>query len=160
MGLRLCTDYWYTISKISEKLGRCGRQNMLWPYLNIWDWEWIFGRTVKVISSLGLCSPWLVSNQTKFIKLLVILTLYQVRFLQLRIWGHTIRPSTFIQKCACTLSAMDKTVYSYYSRLLDVFCASGHLIDHQSQVRIIFLVLILFPPVDFTAIVNRYWIIC
>ena len=26
-------------SKISEKLGRCGRQNMLPPYLKIWEWE-------------------------------------------------------------------------------------------------------------------------
>ena len=32
------------IKKISEKLGRCGRQNMLPPYLKIWEWEWIFGR--------------------------------------------------------------------------------------------------------------------
>ena len=26
-------------SKISEKLGRRGRQNMLWPFLKIWDWD-------------------------------------------------------------------------------------------------------------------------
>ena len=45
-------------SKISEKLGRCGRQNMLRPYLKIWDWNWIFGRAVKAISSLGVRSPW------------------------------------------------------------------------------------------------------
>ena len=44
-------------SKISEKLGRCGRQNMLWPYLKIWEWEWIFGCAVKAISSLGIHSP-------------------------------------------------------------------------------------------------------
>ena len=42
----------------SENLGRCGRQNMLWPYLKIWDWGWIFGRAVKAISSLGVRSPW------------------------------------------------------------------------------------------------------
>ena len=41
-----------------EKLGRCGRQNMLWPYQKIWDWDWIFGRAVKSISSLGVRSPW------------------------------------------------------------------------------------------------------
>ena len=41
-------------SKISEKLGRCGRQNMLWPYLKIWEPEWIFGRAVKAISSLSV----------------------------------------------------------------------------------------------------------
>ena len=43
--------------KISEKLGRCGRQNMLWLYLKIWDWDWIFGRAVKAISFLGVRSP-------------------------------------------------------------------------------------------------------
>ena len=42
-------------SKISEKLGRCGRQNMLWSYLKIW--ELIFGCAVKAISSLGVRSP-------------------------------------------------------------------------------------------------------
>ena len=49
---------WRHKSKRSEKLGRCGRQNMLWPYLKIWEWEWIFGRAVKAISSLGVRSPW------------------------------------------------------------------------------------------------------
>ena len=29
---------------------------MLRPYL--WDWDWIFGRAVKTISSLGVRSPW------------------------------------------------------------------------------------------------------
>ena len=35
----LTTDYglWRHKSKISEKLGQCGRQNMLRPYLTIWD---------------------------------------------------------------------------------------------------------------------------
>ena len=42
----------------SEKLGRFGRQNILRPYLKIWDWDWIFGRTVKAISSLGVRSSW------------------------------------------------------------------------------------------------------
>ena len=41
-----------------EKLGRCGRQNMLWPYLRIWDWDLNFGRAVKAISSPGVRSPW------------------------------------------------------------------------------------------------------
>ena len=31
---------------------------MLWPYLKIWDWDLIFGRAVKVISSLGVRSSW------------------------------------------------------------------------------------------------------
>ena len=41
-----------------ENLGQCGRQNMLWLYLKIWEWEWIFGRAVKAISSPGVRSPW------------------------------------------------------------------------------------------------------
>jgi hypothetical protein len=48
---------WRHKSKISEKLGRCGRQNMLRPYLKIWNWDWIFRRAVKAISSLGVRSP-------------------------------------------------------------------------------------------------------
>ena len=44
-------------SKIYEELGRCGRPNMLRPYLKIWDWDWIIGRAVKAISSLGVRSP-------------------------------------------------------------------------------------------------------
>ena len=42
---------------VYEKLGRCGRQNMLRPYLKIYEWEWIFGRAVKAISSMGVRSP-------------------------------------------------------------------------------------------------------
>ena len=45
-------------SKKPEIVGRCGRQNMLRPYLKIWEWEWIFGRAVKAISSLGVRRPW------------------------------------------------------------------------------------------------------
>ena len=48
---------WRHKSKKYENLGRCGRQNMLRPYLKIWEWELIFGRAVKVISSLGVRSP-------------------------------------------------------------------------------------------------------
>ena len=29
-----------------------------WPYQKIWDWDWIFGRAVKAISSLGVRSLW------------------------------------------------------------------------------------------------------
>jgi hypothetical protein len=54
---RTTDTQWRHKSKISEKLGRCGRQNMLWPYLKIWDWDWIFGRAVKAIFSLGVRSP-------------------------------------------------------------------------------------------------------
>jgi hypothetical protein len=49
---------WRHKSKISENLAWCGRQNMLRPYLKIWQWEWIFGRAVKAISSLCVRSPW------------------------------------------------------------------------------------------------------
>ena len=57
---RTMDTQWRHKSKISEKLGRCGRLNMLPPYLKIWDWDWTFGRAVKTISSLGVCSPWFV----------------------------------------------------------------------------------------------------
>ena len=36
---------------------------MLWLRLKIWEWEWIFGRAVKAISSPGIRSP--CSIQTK-----------------------------------------------------------------------------------------------
>ena len=55
---RTTDTQWSHKSNISEKLGRCGRQNMLRPYLRIWEWEWILGRAVKAISSLGVRSPW------------------------------------------------------------------------------------------------------
>ena len=58
---RTTDTQWRHKSKISEKMGRCGRQNMLPPYLKIWEWEWIFGRAVKAISSLGVRSPWVGS---------------------------------------------------------------------------------------------------
>ena len=32
---------------------------MLRPYLKIWEWECIFGRAMKTISSLGVRSPWI-----------------------------------------------------------------------------------------------------
>ena len=31
---------------------------MLWPYLQIWDWDLILGRAVKATSSLGDRSPY------------------------------------------------------------------------------------------------------
>ena len=57
-GTRTTDNQWKHKSKISEKLGRCGRQNIVLPYLKIWDWNWIFGRAVKTISSMGVRSPW------------------------------------------------------------------------------------------------------
>ena len=57
MFARTTDTQWRHKSKIFEKLGRCGRQNMLRPYLKIWDWDWIFGRAVKAISSLCVRSP-------------------------------------------------------------------------------------------------------
>ena len=35
---------------------------MLRPYLKIWEWEWIFGRAVRVISSPGVRSPWVAGS--------------------------------------------------------------------------------------------------
>ena len=58
LGPRTTDTQWRHKSKISENLCRCGRQKMLRPYLKIWEWEWIFGRAVKAISSLGVRSPW------------------------------------------------------------------------------------------------------
>ena len=55
---RTTDTQWRHKSKKSENLGRCGRQNMLRPYLKIWEREWIFGSAVKAISSLGVRSPW------------------------------------------------------------------------------------------------------
>ena len=55
---RTTDTQWRQKSKKSENLCRCGRQNMLQPYLNIWEWEWIFGCAVKTISSLSVRSPW------------------------------------------------------------------------------------------------------
>ena len=43
--------------KESEIVGQCGRQNILWLYLKIWDWDLLFGRAVKTISSPGVPSP-------------------------------------------------------------------------------------------------------
>ena len=48
----------FLCQKSSQKLGQCGRQNMLQPYLKIWDQDLILGRAVKAISSLGVGSPW------------------------------------------------------------------------------------------------------
>ena len=56
---RTTDTQWRHKSKISEKLGWCGRQNMLRPYLKIWDWDWIFGSAVKAVSFLDIRSPWL-----------------------------------------------------------------------------------------------------
>ena len=55
---RTTDTQWSHKSKKSENLGRCGRQNILRPYLKIWEWELIFGRVVKVIPSPGVRSPW------------------------------------------------------------------------------------------------------
>ena len=43
-----------------KNLGIYGRQNMLRPYIKIWDWKLIFGHAVKAISSPDIRSPWYV----------------------------------------------------------------------------------------------------
>lgn len=58
---RTTDTQWRHKSKKSENLGQCGRKNMLRTYLKIWEWELIFGRAVKAISSPGvrsLCNQW------------------------------------------------------------------------------------------------------
>ena len=81
---------WRHKSKKSENLGRCGRQNMLQPYLKIWEWEWIFGRAVKAISLPGFRSPWAhlssISNQ----KSNVVATHYISNKLQVASWGSRV----------------------------------------------------------------------
>ena len=49
---------WRHNLKKSESLGQWGRQNLLRPYLKIWEWELIFSRAVKAISSSGVHGPW------------------------------------------------------------------------------------------------------
>ena len=78
---------WRHKSKISEKLGRCGRQNMLRPYLKIWDWDWIFGRALKAIFSLGVRSPW--SEENSGLKVYVLRHLQTFCFRTLCIWSKT-----------------------------------------------------------------------
>ena len=70
---RTTDTQWRHKLKISEKLGRCGRQNMLRPYLKIWEWEWIFGRAGKAISSLGVRSPchWQIARSADAVTKLV-----------------------------------------------------------------------------------------
>ena len=41
-GARTTDTQWRHKSKKSENLDQCGRQNILWLYLKIWEWEWIF----------------------------------------------------------------------------------------------------------------------
>ena len=61
---RTTDTQWRHESKKSENLGQCGRQNMLQPYLRIWDWDWIFGCAVKAIFSPGVRSSCLRVFQT------------------------------------------------------------------------------------------------
>ena len=63
-GSRTTDTQWRHKSKKSEILGRCGKQNMLRPYLKNWDCDLIFSRAVKPIASLGvrsLCSGWRIA---------------------------------------------------------------------------------------------------
>ena len=59
---RTTDTQWWHKSKKSENLGQCDRlnKNMPRPYVKIW--EWIFGRAVKAISSLGVRSPWTLTS--------------------------------------------------------------------------------------------------
>ena len=61
---RTADTQWRHKSKKFEILGRCGWQNMLRLYLQIWDWDLIFGHAVKAISSPGVRSPWSLAIRT------------------------------------------------------------------------------------------------
>ena len=65
---RTADTQWRHTSKKYENLGRCGRQNMLRPYLKIWEWEWISGPAVKAICSPVVRSPWTISLLKQFVK--------------------------------------------------------------------------------------------
>ena len=67
-GMARCQEMSTLPAKISEKLGQWGRQNMLRPYLKIWDWDWIFGHVVKTISSLGIHSPCQGGSELRCVK--------------------------------------------------------------------------------------------
>ena len=54
--MTICTDYGHPMKAKFKDIWK------IWPYLKIWDWDWIFGRIVKVISSLGVRSPCLASK--------------------------------------------------------------------------------------------------
>ena len=38
-------------------MGWCGRQNMLWPYLKLWDCDWILAKHWRLLSLWGVRSP-------------------------------------------------------------------------------------------------------
>ena len=67
---------------------KSGRQNMLWPYLKIWDWDWIFGRAVKAICSLGVRSPCYVlmkrrmTNSIKYVCVLIINDFILIKYVE------------------------------------------------------------------------------
>ena len=68
------TDYGHPMkAQINDiwKIGCC-RQNLLWLYFKIWDWDWIFGRAVKAISSLGVRSPWVDISSVSWVNIKVI----------------------------------------------------------------------------------------
>ena len=54
---RTTDTQWRHKSKKLKNLDQCGRKNMLWLYLKIWEWDWIFGLAVKTISPPGVRSP-------------------------------------------------------------------------------------------------------
>ena len=57
LGPRTKNTQWRHKSKKYENLVRCGRQN--------WEWELVFSRAVKAISSPGVRSPWLGQKMLK-----------------------------------------------------------------------------------------------
>ena len=114
---RTMDTQWRHKSKISEKLGWCGRQNMLRPYLKSWEWEWIFGRAVKAIFSLGVRSPWFAVQ--------IILLHYKIFFLAPKTMCKIKSSTSYLSTTKLKLN----TSYSNEPRMLN---------DEMSSLRIIF----------------------
>ena len=108
-------------SKISEKLVQCGRQNMLWPYLKIWDWDWIFGRAVKAISSLGIRSPWPAQWMFPYHKSMLVQT---IRLTHLCLYAETCAIN-YCQKIITFLSPDQTNIKQHHSVL-----HSAHAMKH------------------------------
>ena len=105
---------WRHKSKKFEKLGRYGRQNMLRPYLKIWDWDLILGRAVKAISSRGVRSPCLSSlTRGRALKILQ-QNASDLKFAKMVLycfWPH----------CVCTAETLPETIVSGPLCITDLF---------------------------------------
>ena len=104
-------------------------KDMLRSYLKVWDWDWIFGRAVKAISSLGVCSPWAKSFA---FPTGILLLLFTIKVLAEYIWYIVCRqiltfilcmPMEFLrnsdyirQICCCNIKVWSKKVKTIESK--------------------------------------------